>query len=109
MTLAEQIAAASAKATEGGTKQLSERLLAFQEMGSLLLELWFAGKLLVIEDEQEAVRRMARATCNSIVQQDDEGFEVQDDWGGTIAYLDQGEVDFIQVATAALAALKGEG
>lgn len=108
MTLAEQIAQASAKATQALGEALAladadgnpDLILAARcrnevnhgRLAYLLVNAYRAGKLLVIEDEQEAVRRMAVAML---------------DWCDP-RMLDLTINEAEGLATAALAALRGE-
>ncbi len=56
------------------------------------------------QEAEAAVEAVARAIANELLSQDYENSPVPDEWGMTLPYLDQGEVDFSKVARAAIAA-----
>lgn len=93
VTLREQIEAASAKATQAehdrayyGSVTLRPEEIAFH---TILVNAYRAGKLIVIEDEADAVRRMRKEIEDLCIR--------ELDWR-----------DCESIATAALAALRGE-
>lgn len=52
--------------------------------------------------EEELVARVALAVCTAILEQDGTDFEPAKPWDMSVAYLDQGAVDFARVAAAAI-------
>ena len=56
----------------------------------------------------EDVERVARAIAKDIDRQDCDSWTPDDDWDFTMPYLDQGEVNFLEVARAAIAAMTSE-
>ena len=53
----------------------------------------------------EDVERVARAIAKDIDRQDCDAWAPADDWDFTMPYLDQGEVNYLEVARAAVAAM----